>query len=115
MSLGNKISTMRALVQAFSKWPSDANKIYPSFKQAQIKLYERSNTDLPLEALKLRVASVNHLQEDRYYKKFNVSDDMLHPDGNGTYYATIVREAARGSRKIGLVKSIKESMYGWWK
>lgn len=115
MSLGHKISSARTLVQAFQKWPADANKIYPSFKDAQIELYEHGK-DLPsAETLKLRAASAAHLQEDRYYKKFNVSDDMLHPDGNGTYYATIVREASRGSRKVGVVTAIRESMYGWWK
>ena len=115
MSLGDKVVAARALVNAFSHWPNDANKIYPSLKAAQIALYEKGSNLPPAEVLKLRTVAVNNLANNVYYDKFALSEEVMHPDGNTEYYTMVAREANKGAKKTSRLTSFKQALFGWWK
>ena len=99
------------------KWPDDTHKIYSSFRNAQLKLYEGDKpSDLPsAETLELRTQAAGRLLDNVHFNAFRPNDRVHHPDGNPLYYDLIRREANAERRRVGVFTGIKHTLFGWWK
>lgn len=117
MSVQNKLNAARQLVNVIKKWPDDTHKVYNSFRNAQLKLYQTNTpSDLPSpETLELRTQAANNLLQNTYASKFAPNPRILKPDGNPLYYELIQREANKEQPKLGLLAAINNTLFGWWR
>lgn len=117
MSLNQRLAAARELVAAFRRWPDDSGKIYKSFRNSQIALYETSKPgDLPTaEVLHARAKAADILVKQVNAKKFKPSQRFIEPNGQPDYYNMIQREASGKSQRVDLFTAARNSLYGWWK
>lgn len=117
MSLNQRLAAARELVAALRRWPDDSGKIYRSFRNSQIDLYETSKPgDLPAaEVLHARALAVNDLAKQVNALKFKTSQRLVQPDGQKDYYEIIRREANGQSQRVGFFTAVRQALYGWWK
>lgn len=117
MSVQNKLSAARKLAAALKKWPDDSHKVYNSFRNAQLRLYDSDTpSKLPsAETLELRIIAANNIFQDTNAKRFSPNTRIFKPDGNPHYYDLIRREANREQANLGLVTALKNTLFGWWK